>query len=1171
MSNKIKFSVEQQKAIESKEKNLLVSASAGSGKTKVLIERIVRLIKDDNVELSKMLVVTFTKLASLEMKSRLKKELEQECQTNANLLSQLDEINIANISTLHQFCHNVIKEFFYVLQIEPNFNLLDDVNASFYKTKAVENVFKNYSQKQDDDFESLYEIFYDSRNDKNFKRNVISIYNFLQSKSGDFFSNSIESCYSTNFDKNPAILYIQKVIGCLLDHYIEKFNLLVLLAEQIGSDRMLELTNQAISRLVTLKNSDFASLYTMYDSTKFISSRFRNLSPEETEINDQLKILKDKFAKDMKSLVPCFYINGMENLAKDFDVNKKYLNKFYEVINEFDKEYRKLKQDKNSLDFNDLEHYALKALSSPSVQKEMQSRFDYIFIDEYQDTNEVQEEIISRLTSNFTNIFMVGDVKQSIYAFRECNPQIFIKKEKQLLNNTNGEVIRLNANYRSDKDILNFNNLVFDNVMREQTCGIDYQNTSKFIFGESFTRSESKIMPVNLCFINTQKKAEEETDLSQIYSVKNDNLLTNQDTLLEKEALLVADKISALLETKIFDNDTKQERNIQYKDIALLTRTKEAIKQIAKVLMQKGIPVNAEYKVNLFSSYEVKLIIEFLKLLQNSNDDIALSGVLKSPLYNLTDTDLILIKQANVNMPFYGAVENYAKNNDDELSSKLRDFYQSIEKYRQLLEYETISRVVRTIITDYDVLEKFFATPNYLEVKENLQFFVNSIASIDDNNLSAFLNYIENYTDEKQDLLSIKNSVNSVYIGTFHSSKGLEYPAVFVVGLEKNFFRQSITEKLIKNSELGLGLSTYDIISKFERNSIIKNIMKYQVLEKEKQEEMRLLYVALTRPKCYLFVVAGCDYEKLVNLDDEYSITHAKSHLDYIVGSLGKDTLNNIVTKKQNIIAHYENLDVNIELFDSDKIINSQQESNTNKDNNISYLVDYFNKEFSSNDYAFKNTVTALMQNENEQIDNYNIKNLKINLSKDDEQDFLLIGNNYHKIMQMLDFKSSEPVLNQIDMLKTNGILCDKDCEFVDIKKIETAFKKVKTLIDNSSEYFTEKQFMFYPKLCDVLSTNLTNNVLLQGVIDLMIVNANEIFVVDYKTSRISSEKGFIDKYHLQLELYSKAIESFYKKPVTKKIIYSFYLDELIIIWQLQKISIIIVLWLMRKILIYNK
>lgn len=1171
MSNKIKFSVEQQKAIESKEKNLLVSASAGSGKTKVLIERIVRLIKDDNVELSKMLVVTFTKLASLEMKSRLKKELEQECQTNANLLSQLDEINIANISTLHQFCHNVIKEFFYVLQIEPNFNLLDDVNASFYKTKAVENVFKNYSQKKDDDFESLYEIFYDSRNDKNFKRNVISIYNFLQSKSGDFFSNSIESCYSTNFDKNPAILYIQKVIGCLLDHYIANFNSLVLPAKQIGSNRILELISQSISRLVALKNSDFASLYTMYDSTKFIPGRFRNLSPEEIEINDQLKILKDKFTKDMKSLVPCFYVNGVESLAKDFDVNKKYLNKFYEVINEFDKEYRKLKQDKNSLDCNDLEHYALKALSSPSVQKEMQSRFDYIFIDEYQDTNEVQEEIISRLTSNFTNIFMVGDVKQSIYAFRECNPQIFIKKEKQLLNNTSGEVIRLNANYRSDKDILNFNNLVFDNVMREQTCGIDYKNTSKFIFGESFTRSESKIMPVNLCFINTQKKAEEETDLSQIYSVKNDNLLTNQDTLLEKEALLVADKISALLETKIFDNDTKQERNIQYKDIAILTRTKEAIKQIAKVLMQKGIPVNAEYKVNLFSSYEVKLIIEFLKLLQNSNDDIALSGVLKSPLYNLTDTDLILIKQANENIPFYSAVETYAKNNCDELSRKLRDFYQSIEKYRQLLEYETISGVVRAIITDYDVLEKFFASPNYLEVKENLQFFVNSIASIDDNNLSAFLDYIENYTDEKQDLLSIKNSVNSVYIGTFHSSKGLEYPAVFVVGLEKNFSRQSITEKLIKNSELGLGLSTYDIISKFERNSIIKNIMKYQVLEKEKQEEMRLLYVALTRPKCYLFVVAGCDYEKLVNLDDEYSITHAKSHLDYIVGSLGKDTLNNIVTKKQNIIAHYENLDVNIELFDSDKIINSQQESNTNEDNNISYLINYFNKEFSTNDYAFKNTVTALMQKENEQIDNYNIKNLKINLSKDDEQDFLLIGNNYHKIMQMLDFKSSEPVLNQINFLKTNGILCDKDFEFVDIKKIETVFEKVKTLIDNSSEYFTEKQFMFYPKLCDVISTSLTNNVLVQGVVDLMIVNANEIFVVDYKTSRISSEKGFVDKYHLQLELYSKAIESFYKKPVTKKIIYSFYLDELIIIWQLQKISIIIVLWLMRNILIYNK
>lgn len=1148
MSNKIKFSLEQQQAIESKEKNLLVSASAGSGKTKVLIERIVRLIKQDNVDLNRMLVVTFTKLASLEMKSRLKKELEQECQTNEKLLGQLDEINIANISTLHQFCHNVIKEFFYVAQIEPNFNLLDDVNSSFYKTKAVENVFKNYSQKKDDDFESLYEIFYDSRNDNNFKRNVISIYDFLQSKNQDFFANSLASCYTVDFDKNPAISYIKKTISCVLEHYVAEFSSLVLPMQQIASDKMLELVNQAFSRVVALKNCDFASLYALYNSTKFVSKPYKKLSPEEMEIRDQLKELKKSFTKEMDKLSSCFCINGMENLAKDFEVNKKYLNKFYEVVNEFDKEYQRLKQDKNSLDFNDLEHYALKILSNSRVQKELQSRFDYIFIDEYQDTNEVQEEIINALTTSFTNVFMVGDVKQSIYAFRECNPRIFIKKEKQLQNNASGEVIRLNANYRSDKDILNFNNLIFNNVMREQTCGIDYKNTSKFIFGESFTRSESKLLPVNICLIDAPKKAEEEGDIAQVYSVQKDNLFLVQDTLLEKQALLVADKISTLLETKIFDNDTKQERNIEYKDIAILTRTKDAIKQIAKVLMQKGISVNAEYKVNLFASYEVKLLIEFLKLLQNSNDDIALAGVLKSPLYNLTDADLVLIKQTFKNMPFYNAVESYAQNNNDELSNILKDFYQSIEKYRQLLKYETISQVVRKVITDYKVLDKFFDDENYLEVKENLQYFVNSIASIDDNNLSAFLNYIENYTSEKQNLLSIKNSVNSVYIGTFHSSKGLEYPAVFVVGLEKSFSKQSIADKLIKNSEFGLGLSTYDIVSKFERNSIIKNIMKYQVLEKEKQEEMRLLYVALTRPKCYLFMVAGCDVSSLGRIDDDYSILHAKSHLDYIVGSLGENTLDNILSKKPNILAHYENLDVNIEIFSGDEIADVKNETDTYKNNDITHLVDYFNKEFATNDYAFKNTVTALMQNENDQADNYNIKNLKVNLSRDDEQDFLLIGNNYHKVMQMLDFKSDESVLKQIEVLKVNNILTDKDFEFVDIKKIETAFEKVKKLLNDDSKFLTEKQFMFYPKLCDVLPVDLTNRVLVQGVVDLMIINDDDIYVIDYKTSRISTESGFADKYHLQLELYAKAIESFYKKPVTKKIIYSFCLDKLIIV-----------------------
>lgn len=1149
MSSKITFSVEQQRAIESKEKNLLVSASAGSGKTKVLIERIVRLIKSENVDLNKMLVVTFTKLASLEMKSRLKKELEKECQTNVKLLSQLDEINIANLSTLHQLCHNILKEFFYVVQIEPNFILLDDVNSSFYKTKAVENVFKNYSLKQDDDFEALYEIFYDSRKDKNFKKNIITIYNFLQSKKQDFFVNSIENCYSTNFEKNPAIVYIKNVIKNLLDYYITKFTSLLLPCEQIASDRLLEQINQALSRLITLKNCDFEMLYNCYDTTKFVSKVYKNLSLEETEINDQLKQLRVSFTKEMKALIPCFYIKNRESLAKDFELNKKFLNKFYQVINAFDREYRKLKLDKNALDFNDLEHYALKVLSSPSVQKELQSRFDYIFIDEYQDTNEVQEEIIKALTTSFTNIFMVGDVKQSIYAFRECNPQIFMNKEKQLQNNANGEIIRLNANYRSDRDILNFNNLVFNNVMREQTCGIDYKSTSKFIFGESFTRSESKVLPVNVCLINSQKEAEQ-TQLASTYSVEQDSLLTAQDTLIEKEALLVADKISLLLESKIFDSDINKERSIEYKDIAILTRTKNAIKQISKVLMQKGIPVNAEYKVNLYDSYEVKLIIEFLKLLQNSNDDLALAGVLKSPLCNLTDNDLLTIKDSGEqDDKFYCKVKEYSVNNQNSLACKLAQFYESLEKYRNLLRYETISQVVRQIIADYKILEHFFCYDNYLEVKENLQFFVNSISSIDDTNLSSFLNYIENYTDEKQDLLSIKNSVNSVYIGTFHSSKGLEYPAVFVVGLEKKFSKQSAIEKLVKNSEFGIGLSTYDVISKVEKNSIIKNIMKHQVLEKEKQEEMRLLYVALTRPKCYLFVVAGCDFEKLGVLEDNYSISHAQSHLDYIVGSLGKDTVSNIVAKKENLVAHYENLDVNIELYDSSEIINSQQDDVIDSDGDISYLIEYFNKKFASNDYAFKNTVTALMQTENEQqIENYNIKNLKINLSKTDEQDFLLIGNNYHKVMQMLDFKTNNTVDAQIKNLISNGLLRKEDLECVEITKIEKAYNNIKQLIDNNSSFLTEKQFMFYPRLCDVLPTDLQNKVLVQGVVDLLIIKPDEIIVVDYKTSRVNSEKAFKDRYHLQLELYAKAIQSFYKKPVTKKIIYSFYLDKVIIV-----------------------
>ena len=1138
------FTLEQLKAIESEEKTLLVSASAGSGKTRVLITRIIQLIKSKKVSLKNMLVCTFTKLASGEMKNRLKQELEKDAPTDLFFQSELSELSVANISTLHKFCQNLIKEFFYAVQIDPNFNVLEDEHASFLKNKALNNVVESYLKSLDDDFKQIYDIFFENRSDESFKQSIFQIHSFLMAKDSNYI-NQIDKLYNANVNDNFAIKFIIAEKNQAIAYFIEKLENLLLDSKKINSEKLSSIISFDLQILQTLLKADFTNYYSLHQNSTFARKFLpKNCLSEEFEILEQVKKVMSKAKISLDSLDKCFYFN--EKINNDFALSKKLLTKFLEVVYKFNDEYIKLKQKDNSLDFNDLEHYALKILEDKNINNQLSSRFKYVFVDEYQDTNEIQEKIISLLTKD-NYIFMVGDVKQSIYMFRECNPQIFINKSEVLSKN---QLVFLNKNFRSDKNILNFCNLIFDNIMTQSTAKLDYKKDARLVYGDTLKVDDSDLTHVNILLINKSTKEKEDANLQFPYSVEQDELSKPDSKNIQKEALLIADKINFLKNQKIYDDNIKAYRNITFSDIAILTRSREAIKNISNVLISCNIPINAEYKIELYKCFEIRLLISLLKLINNFKDDINLASVMKSICFNFSDDDLAHIRLNSQDEFFYQAVLNY--NKQDEIKDKIDNIFKFINYFKKLLLSNSISTILVKMISYFNLEEKFSSEDNYIEILENINYFILNVKNLEDYNLTSLIDYFDTFAGKKEETISIQKNLNSVYVGTIHSSKGLEYPVVFLADSAKDFSTQSQKEKIIKNSELGLAMSSYNVVERVQKDNVIKNILKYKVSLEEKQEEMRLLYVALTRAKNYLYIVGTENLAKVENLFDAYQIKQAKNYLQLILGSLPSNIIKEINKLNLDINYNSKQLNFSVEIHTADYFNThlNQKQLNYEVDEEFNFkLEDYFNVKFDNSPFVFKNTVTALVEEDNE---NYNIKDFHQSKPdyKQSDEDFLKIGTNYHKVLEKIDFsiKNMDELDLSINNLLDNNILFNSDLEFVDKTKILSACKNLSKIISPNDVILKEKQFMYYPTLNSVVNTTNQNRVLVQGMVDLIILKPNEIFVVDYKTSRLTSEQKFKDKYAMQLNLYASAIEKFYNKKVTKKFIYSFYLDKLIIV-----------------------
>lgn len=1145
---------EQKQVIKHKQGNLLVSASAGSGKTKVLITKIVDIVLNKLATLKQLLVVTFTNDASAEMKIRLSNELQNS--NDAYLQQQLDDLSTSDILTFDKFCIKVVREFGYQVGMTNNFSVADDSLSKFLQSKALDNIFTKLNKNSNETYNNLLEQFFGSRNFTALKNGIVKIFNFLRSKSmhNNHYKNLLEDMFSQDFNKSEAIKYANQIILAEKTNFVSKLQTCLIEAQQLQSNCLQKIITDWLAKAELLNDSFENNYHYLCNGFGFARLPNKKLTADEEDLKKKIAGIKDKFNSNIGKFVENKKVE-LAQIKKDIITTKQNLILVYNLVEEFDKEYKKLKDHYQVLDFADIEGYAEILLQNPQIKLALQNRYKYIFIDEYQDTNEMQDNIIKNISTG-DNLLMVGDVKQSIYRFRQAEPKIFLNKYNLYkdFQNTNS-IVELNKNFRSESDILNFANFVFEGIMHKQNSGVDYKNTAKLEFGGTMQKSspteQVKIIAIHK---STNKNGEEELDLDDkdfsYYSVKDADLTYGEYTKVQKEAKVIAQEINNIIGKQYYDAKSKQYKTIDFKDIAILSRRKSGVTLLVRDILKKsGIPVNCTYKTELYKNYDIQIIINILKLIQNCQDDTALMSTLCLPQNKLTFNELAHIRATFKDEKFfYQAVEKYVNSFNDIISQKILNCFDKIKKYKVLSNSKNLKELILHIVQAED-LENYFVINNQGEdFNCHLDLLLNSLNSIKEYSLTEYINYISTFASQITFDVTISDSANSVEINTIHSSKGLEYPVVFLMDTGTKFGDQSIKESILTENDFGISCKTYNSEKRIAYSSPFNQSFKRKITEEERKEEMRLLYVALTRPKNYLFVVGTTDLQKVEKLQTPQDVLETNSYLKWILGlfevweveSLFLDGSLNKLCNNTNVLCQSYNFN---QIDVQEQQVVEDFASETHFSNNFTNII---NKKFDKNNLVKKSSVSQIMAEE----EHYNISDFTSKITdKINDDDFLIIGTVYHKFMEHINFTADEQnTLNQIQNLQINNVIAKHELQLIDTNSIVKASSNIAKYIDTADTVLKEQQFLCYMPANMLINTTYNNKVLVQGVADLIIIKQNEIYLIDYKTSRISNEQKFKQKYQTQLNIYAKAIESFYKKPVTKKMIYSFYLNKEIII-----------------------
>ncbi|WP_050979762.1 helicase-exonuclease AddAB subunit AddA [Fictibacillus macauensis] len=1225
---------DQWKAIQTHGEDILVAAAAGSGKTAVLVERIITMIRNEQADVDRLLIVTFTNAAAAEMRKRIGEAIEKELHqrpASLHLRRQLSLLNKASISTLHSFCIEVLRKYYYLIDLDPSFRIANETEVELIRQEVLEELFEeHYGKENNEAFIALVDAYTSDRNDLDLQELVLKLYDFSRSHPApDRWLLEMAAQYNVpnqTIDELPWTKELLHDTVTVLEGARQALQRGLQVTSLPGGPQPYAQTLQEdqayVEALLNGAQQSWDHLYNAFQSGGFQTIKQARGKEIDAVLKEQVKRMRDSVKKKVTDLKEELFSRNPVSYMLHIEEMAPIITSLVSLVQQFSERFLKEKQERGLVDFSDLEHFCLEVLMAPDSTIEhpqpteaaldYQSRFVEVLVDEYQDTNLVQEtlvKLVSKRTSEQKNLFMVGDVKQSIYRFRLAEPGLFLAKYKAFskADQGNGVRIDLSKNFRSRQEVLHATNFIFKQVMNEEVGEIQYDEAAALDFGATYyptsAHQEAEVLLINKATTVYNDDGEDTGETEK----------SDHETVI-LEARVMAERIKQMIGKEhephmIFDSKRGEMRPVQYKDIVILMRATSAwAPVIMEEFKRQGIPTYAELSSGYFEAVEVGVMLSLLKMIDNPLQDIPVASVLRSPIVGLNGEEMAAVRLAQQKSSYFEAMNAYCDlHPDDDLTKKLAYFLRMLKGFRAAAREGSLADLIWQIYRETGYFDFVGGLPGGKQRQANLRALydrANQYETTSFRGLFRFLRFIERMQDKGKDLgaaRALGEQEDVVRIMTIHKSKGLEFPVVFVAGLNKKFNTQDLSQSVLLHKELGLGTKYINPKLRISYPTIMQLAISRRMKMELLAEEMRVLYVALTRAKEKLVLVGTFDHvAKTVaqwaeSIDQEewllpaYERMQAKSYFDWIGRAVIRHRDSNALHQLLDFPVHGRGevyVDASkwqIKTLEASHYDEDGSQEQARQEERLAAIARYEEVDEQS---PHKETIESILNwryahhDATVTMSKQSVSELKKQYQPNDEYSGQVLAKSFrselaerpkfmqakqmtaaergtamHLVMQHLPLQQAmteERLKEWLLHMVERELLTSEQAATIDVTAIMTFLQTGIGKRLQQGTVMRELPFSLGISAQEAFAHwkgNATERVLIQGVIDCLLVEEDGYVLIDYKSDGITGRfiDGFegakdtlLQRYRVQLHLYSIAIERILGKPVKACFLYFF-------------------------------
>lgn len=1271
----MKFTPEQQRVIELHNSNILVSAAAGSGKTAVLVERIIRMICDGEhpADIDRLLIVTFTNAAAAEMRERIAAGIAVRLEAdpgNEHIQKQSALLHNAQITTIDSFSLFLIRNHFNEIGLDPDFRVADEGEIKLLQQEVLAQLLEdayagNFVPEALEQFHACVEYFCPGGRESVLEQHILNLSRYagsfpwpaewLEERKNDYAAGDMEALVRSDYGQYLTERVNRTVEGCL-----EKLLEVKRLCELPDGPYMYgELTDaeiEQLERLTDCKNlEEQAAKVPAVTFARLPSKKDDSVDPAKREL---AKAIRNSVKDTLSDLSESYFKTPLELAVEQGKACREPLRILLDLVLEFDRRLLAAKQERHLIDFSDMEHYALQILLKrekveekddagtdhaetkyrivPSdVAMEYRQYFQEILIDEYQDSNLVQEYLLSAISGEAEghyNRFMVGDVKQSIYKFRLARPELFLEKYDTY--QETGDLCRIDLakNFRSRIQVVDAVNDVFSRIMSRKIGGIAYDDKAALYPGATYPAAEDPAYGSEALLIRKPEKGEREESGIGEQHAEGAGVLLDYDNVRQLEALAIAARIKQLKGSlKVMEKSTGELRPVRYSDMVILLRTTSGWdEEFKKILEQQGIPVYITSKTGYFGALEVQELLQFLRVLDNPRQDIPLFGVMQSVFGGFTQEEIAQIRSggeghSRKRMTLYEALKEVVQSGrmveegeetsagesageEAELSQKADTFLQRIDHYRDLTPFTSIRDLLQRILDDYDYLNYVTALPAGSKRRANVEMLLTKASAFEKTSyfgLFHFIRYmeqLEKYDVDYGEADTLDENADVVRIMSIHKSKGLEFPVVFVSGLSKRFNMQDANQSLIVDMDLGVAVDYVDSVRRIKNKTLRRAVLSAKMKEDNLAEELRVLYVALTRAREKLILTAVLDKAdekwELAQMTGQERLTYldfceAGSYMDFLLPILPKTGIAVKTMRTEDLTAEEIREQLRMgdrreelqRVADGEVLLPGDPEENERKLMRLRERFAYQYPHPGLQKLYTKTTVSelkiaAMAEKDEEAFHTFEEKEVVPYIPafrrEQEKVSGAVRGSAFHRVMELLDFTyvfvesglfekcpgDYETYRKRLDAERLKKRLEEfLQRETVSLRLTEEYAKavslpKILNFLEQELAYRmwrAQEQGLLYREQPFVLGIDAKRldpdlpegeKVLIQGIIDVFFIEDGEIVLLDYKTDVIDSLEALWNRYNVQIQYYEEALTKLMQMPVKERILYSFYLEK---------------------------